>query len=81
MAFYDFPAMHWQRIRQRTKRSKGCLSRDGMLYMMFKLGMCAEGNRCRLRQFDYLAKVIAETKEAKNLSVTKRIYSTSMRFR
>jgi hypothetical protein len=25
-------------IRHRTKRSKGCLSRNGMLHMMFKLG-------------------------------------------
>ena len=51
MAFFDFPAQHWQSIRtsnpiesafatirHRTKRSKGCLSRDGMLHMMFKLG-------------------------------------------
>jgi putative transposase len=49
MAFYDFPAHHWQSIRtsnpiessfatirRRTKRSKGCLSRDGMLHMIFK---------------------------------------------
>ena len=33
MAFFDFPAQHWQSIR--TKRSKGCLNRDGMLHMMF----------------------------------------------
>lgn len=55
MAFFDFPAQHWQSIRtsnpiesafatirHRTKRSKGCLSRDGMLHMIFKLGQCAE---------------------------------------
>ena len=54
MAFFDFPAQHWQSIRttnpiefafatirHRTKRSKGCLSRDGMLQMMFKLGQAA----------------------------------------
>ena len=48
LAFYDFPAKHWQSIRtsnpiestfgtirHRTKRSKGCLNRDGMLHMMF----------------------------------------------
>ena len=57
MAFYNFPAQHWQnmrtsnpiestfgKIRHRTKRSKGCLSRDGMLHMMFKLGVCAQDN-------------------------------------
>ncbi len=71
MAFYDFPAQHWQSIRtsnpieatfatirHRTKRSKGCLTRDGMLHMMFKLGQCAEKNWRRQRGFDYLAKVI-----------------------
>jgi len=55
MAFFDFPAQHWQSIRtsnpiestfgtirHRTKRSKGCLSRSGMLHMMFKLGQCAD---------------------------------------
>lgn len=74
MAFYSFPAKHWQSIRtsnpiesafgtirHRTKRSKGCLSRDGMLHMMFKLGMCAEENWRRLRGFNYLAKVITGT--------------------
>jgi putative transposase len=45
-------------LRHRTKRSKGCLSRDGMLHMMFKLGQCAEENWRKLRGFDYLAKVI-----------------------
>jgi putative transposase len=55
LAFYDFPAQHCQSIRtsnpigssfgtirHRTKRSKGCLSRDGMLHMMFKLGQCGK---------------------------------------
>lgn len=71
LAFYDFPAKHWQSlrtsnpiestfatIRHRTKRSKGCLTRDGMLQMMFKLGMCAEKSWRKLRGFNYLAKVI-----------------------
>jgi putative transposase len=70
-AFYDFPARHWQSIRtsnpiessfatirHRTKRLKGCRSRDGMLHMMFKLGQCAEKNWRRLRGFDYLAKLV-----------------------
>ena len=65
LTIYDFPAQHWQSIRtsnpiesafatirHRTKRTKGCLSRDGMLHIpliallhkttvgqwMFKLG-------------------------------------------
>ena len=47
MAFFDFPAQHWQSIRtsnpiesafatirNRTNRPKGCLSRDGMLHIL-----------------------------------------------
>jgi transposase-like protein len=75
MAFYDFPAKHWQSlrtsnpiestfgtIRHRTKRSKGCLTRDGMLHMMFKLGMCAQKKWRKLRGFRDLAKVITGVK-------------------
>jgi len=71
LSFYDFPAAHWQSIRttnpiessfgtirHRTKRSKGCLSREGMLHMLFKLGMCAEKKWIRLRGFNQLGKVI-----------------------
>ncbi len=71
MAFYDCAAQHRQSlrttnpiestfgtIRHRTKRCKGCLSRDGMLHMMFKLSQCAEKNWRKLRGFNYLAKVI-----------------------
>lgn len=75
LGFYDFPAAHWQSIRttnpiessfgtirHRTKRSKGCLSRDGMLHMLFKLGMCAEKKWRRLRGFNDLAKIIQGVK-------------------
>ncbi len=83
MAFYDFPAEHWQSIRtsnpiestfgtirHRTKRSKGCLSRDGMLHMMFKLGQCAENKWRKLRGFDYLAKVVTGVKFKDGIEVT-----------
>ncbi len=75
LVFYEFPAQHWQSIRttnpiestfgtirHRTNRSKGCLTRDGMLHMMFKLGLCAEKNWRRQRGFDYLARVITGVK-------------------
>ena len=75
MAFYDFPAMHWQSIRStnviestfatirhRTKRSKGCLSRSTMLQMMFKLSECAETSWRKLRGFNDLGKVITGIK-------------------
>ena len=83
MAFYDFPAKHWQSIRtsnpiessfgtirHRTKRAKGCLSRDGMLSMIFKLGQCAEKKWRRLRGFDYLAKVIIGVKFKNGIEVS-----------
>ncbi len=71
LTFYAFPASHWQSlrttnpiestfgtIRHRTKRTKGCLTRDGLLQMMVKLGRCAEKNWRRLRGFKELEKVI-----------------------
>ena len=71
LTFHDFPARHWQSIRtsnpierafatirHRTKRTKGCLGRDGMLHMMFKLGQCAEKSWRKLRGFAHLADVI-----------------------
>ena len=83
LAFYHFPAQHWQSlrttnpiestfatIRHRTKRSKGCLSRDGMLHMMFKLADCAQKNWRRQRGFDYLAKVITGVKFKDGIEVT-----------
>jgi len=83
LAFYDFPAQHWQSIRtsnpiestfgtirHRTKRAKGCLSRDGMLHMMFKLGRCAEKTWRRLRGFDYLAKVVTGIQFRDGVEVT-----------
>lgn len=71
LTFYMFPAPHWQSlrttnpiestfgtIRHRTKQTNGCLTRDGMLHMMFKLGRCAEKTWRRLRGFRQLAQVI-----------------------
>lgn len=55
MAFYDFPAEHWRHIRSsnpiestfatvrlRTKKTKGCGSRNATLMMVFKLVQSAE---------------------------------------
>lgn len=71
LAFYDFPAEHWihlrttnpiessfATIRHRTNRVKGCVSRETMLTMIFKLGQCAEKNWRRIRGFKHVAKVI-----------------------
>lgn len=72
LAFYDFPAEHWihirstnviesafATIRHRTDRTKGCVTRDTMLALIYKLGMEAEKSWQRLRGFDHLAKVIS----------------------
>ena len=82
LSFYDFPAQHWislrtsnpiestfGTIRHRTIRSKGCLTRDGMLHMMFKLGQCAQKRWQRLRGFDYIAKVITGVKFVDGIEV------------
>lgn len=83
LAFYDFPAQHWQSlrttnpiestfgtIRHRTKRSKGCLSREGMLHMMFKLSECAQKTWRKQRGFHSLAKVIMGVKFKDGIEVT-----------
>ncbi|OGT19039.1 MAG: transposase [Gammaproteobacteria bacterium RBG_16_57_12] len=85
LAFYDFPAEHWVHIRttnpiestfatirHRTDRAKGCVSRDTMLTMIYKLGMCAEKRWRRIRGFDYLAKVIAGVKFKDGIEVTEQ---------
>ena len=71
MDWRAFPAPHWQSmrrshpiesalatIRHRTRRTRGALSRDGLLQMMVKLGYCAEKNWRTLRGFAPLADVI-----------------------
>ena len=81
--FYAFPAAHWQSlrttnpiestfgtIRHRTKRTKSCLTRDGMLHMMFKLGRCAEQTWRRLRGFRQLALVIKGVQFTDGIEVT-----------
>jgi hypothetical protein len=57
-------------IRHRTGRSKGCLTRDGMLHMRLKLGQCAKKKWKRLRGFDYLTKVITGVKLKDGVEVT-----------
>jgi len=86
LAFYDFPAEHWIHIRtsnaiestfatvrHRTDRTKGCLTRDGMLAMIFKLGMSAEKNWRRLRGFEWLAKVIDGVTFRDGIEVQQRV--------
>jgi len=71
LAFYDFPAEHWQHIRTtnpiesvfasvrlRTTKSKSCGSRKTTLAMTYKLMTTAENKWRRLRGYRLLADVI-----------------------
>lgn len=71
LAFYDFPAVHWQHIRTsnpiesvfatvrlRTTRTKNCGSRKTTLAMAWKLMTTAQSKWRRLRGYRLLADVI-----------------------
>jgi transposase-like protein len=71
LAFYDFPAEHWKHVRStnpiestfatvrlRTAKTKGCLSRQTALAMVFKLTQSAERSWRRLDGSERLAQVI-----------------------
>ena len=75
LAFYDFPAVHWQHIRTsnpiestfatvrlRTAKTRNCVSRTTILTMVFKLGMSAQKGWRKLRGFRRLADVINNVK-------------------
>ncbi len=71
LAFYDFPAPHWQHIRTsnpiestfatvrlRTAKTRGCVARHTILAMVYKLGQSAQKRWRRLRGFKLLAEII-----------------------
>ena len=71
LIFYDFPAVHWQHIRTtnpiestfatvrlRTNKTRGCVSRGGMLAMVFKLTKVAEQKWHKLKGSEFLVQVI-----------------------
>jgi len=75
LAFYDYPAAHWQHIRTsnpiestfatvrlRTNKTRGCVSRQTILSMVFQLGQSAQKRWRRLRGFKHLADVICGVK-------------------
>ena len=75
LAFYDFPAEHWQHIRttnpiesvfatvrHRTVRSKACLSHKTALAMVFKLVIAASKTWRRLNGYQQLPRVIQGVK-------------------
>ena len=75
LAFYDFPAEHWVHLRTtnpiestfatvrlRTAKTRGCLSRQTMLTMVFKLCQTASKGWRRLRGYKLLGEVIRGVK-------------------
>jgi len=71
LAFYQFPAEHWQHIRTtnpiestfatvrlRTAKTRGCLSRATALTMAFQLVRCAEKTWRRLRGYHRLVEIL-----------------------
>ena len=72
LAFYDFPAEHWKHLRSgnpiestfatvrlRTDKTKGCLSRETALAIVFKLARSAETSWRRLNGATRLGQLIA----------------------
>jgi transposase-like protein len=71
LAFYDFPAEHWKHIRttnpiesvfatvrNRTRKTKGCLNRKTALAMVFRLMMSARKKWRRINGPNRLPEVI-----------------------
>lgn len=71
LTFYDFPELHWQHLRTtnpiestfatvrlRTNKTRGCVSRGGMLAMVFKLTKVAEQKWYKLKGSEFLVQVI-----------------------
>lgn len=71
LTFYDFPALHWSHIRTtnpiestfatvrlRTSKTRGCVSRGGLLAMVFKLMKVAEQRWYKLKGSELLVQVI-----------------------
>jgi transposase-like protein len=67
LAFYDFPAEHWQSIRTtnpiestfatvrlRTAKTRGCVTRNTILSLAFKLGQSTQQRWRRLRGYRWL---------------------------
>lgn len=75
LAFYDFPAPHWSHIRTtnpiestfatvrlRTDKTRGCVSPDSILALVFQLVQSAQKRWLRIRGFKRLTEVIAGVK-------------------
>lgn len=86
LAFYDFPAEHWMHIRTsnpvestfatvrlRTAKTRGCVSRETILAMVFKLAQSAQRGWKRLRGYKLLGKVITGVKFVNGEELNKEV--------
>jgi transposase-like protein len=75
LAFYDFPAEHWVHLRTtnpiestfatvrlRTDKTRGCVSQDSILSLVFRLVQSAQKRWLRIRGFKRLGEVIEGVK-------------------
>lgn len=90
LSFYDFPAEHWKHIRtsnpiesvfasvrHRTIKTKGSLSRETALSMVFKLVMAAQKRWQRLSGQNELPKLIEGVKFADGIEVKDELKQTA----
>jgi transposase-like protein len=84
LAFYDFPARHWQHIRStnaiesvfatvrlRTTKTRGCLSRKTTMMMVFKLMQSASKRWIRLSGSNHCAEIIQGVNFKDGVAITK----------
>jgi len=84
MAFYDFPAEHWRHIRStnaiesnfatvrlRTRKTKGCGSREATLTMVFKLTQSAQKRWQRIHFFKLIPFVLKGVQFVDGVAVEK----------
>ena len=84
LAFYDFPAEHWKHIRttnpiesvfatvrNRTRKTKGCLNRKTALAMVFRLMMSAKKKWRKLSAPSRLPEVISGVDFKDGIKITK----------
>ena len=85
LTFYDFPAEHWKHlrttnpiestfatVRQRTTKTKGCLSRATALTMVFKLCQSAAKKWRRLDGAHRLAEIVEGVKFRDGIKLIER---------
>lgn len=64
-------------IRHRTDQSKGCVTHNSILAMIYKFGLCTEKRWRRLCGFNHLAKVVKEVQFKDGIEVTEQTGSRS----